>query len=202
MSQSKKFPLRRLNGYSWSVIVAFIFASIAMEYNTYHLSLESTYLSLPLIFIAVYWCEHAACLVRSPDYKLTKIESFNRDLFAISFSFFLACLLSLLFQYNNSDAKGWWGLYIYYIGLYGLVFSFLFSLIALIIPSHKTYTLVFSFIIVSFLSVTKFYPSYVTVVFIGEIDSYFVITCSLLFGHFLFFIGWKLSRLFFKDTSA
>ncbi len=201
MDLLKKIHIRQLNGYSWSIIVAFIFASVAMEYNTDHSLLDSACFTIPLIFIAVFWCEKTAYLMAVPDYRLTKKESFSRDLFLISYSFFLACLLSLLSQHNNSDAKAWWSLYILYIGLYGFLFSFLFSLIAVMISNHKTYTIVFSFIIISVLSIIKFYPPYTSVVYIGKIESYYMITGSLLLGHFLFFIGWKLSRLSRRNTS-
>ena len=137
MGQQKKPQLKRLNKYSWSIIIAFIGATFAMQYHTTDISLMSFFQTLPLIVIVVYWSEKFAHYIKQPEGCLKKIEVFNRDLFILSFSFLLACLISLLFAYNNSDAKGWWPFIIYFITLYGLFYSFIFSIIALLIKNHK-----------------------------------------------------------------
>ena len=97
--------VRGLNGYSWSTIVAFIYINLVMEHNVYRALLLNFILVFPLIIPVIYCCEKSAYLMKIDDCKLTVTDSFKRDLFTIYFSFFLACLLSLLFQYNNPDAK-------------------------------------------------------------------------------------------------
>ena len=110
-----------------------------MQYHTASISFKDIFQTLPLIIIAVYWCEKSAHSIKQPEYNLKNTALFNRDLFILSFGFLLGCLVSLLFAYNNSDAKGWWALIIYFITLYGLLFSVVFSVIALLIKNHKTY---------------------------------------------------------------
>ena len=116
--------------------------------------------------------------------------------FILSFSFLLGCLLSLIFSYNNSDVKGWWTLIIYLITLYGLLFSMLFSAIALLIKNHKKYTIVFALLIIILVSIGDFFPQYIFIPLLGNIDSFYVITCLLLIIHLLVAVNYKIIRLF------
>ena len=196
MDLSKKFQLRQLNGYSWSIIVAFICATFAMQYHTVNIYLMDFFQALPLIIIAVYWGEKSKYSIKQPELNLKNAELFNRDFFILSFSFLLACLISLIFAYDNSDAKGWWVLIIYFITLYGLFFSLVFSVIALLIKNHKIYTMIFSFSIIALVSFGGFFPQDISLPLIGSIDTFFIVTGSLLIIHCLFVIGYKVVQLF------
>ena len=200
MGNSKKFHLRQLNGYSWFIIVAFICATFAMQYHTASISIKDFLQALPLIIAFVFWCEKSAHFIKQPESNLKKTEIFNRDLFILSFSFLLACLISLLFAYDNSDAKGWWVLIIYFITLYGLFFSLTFSILALLIKNHKIYTMIFSLLIIVVVSLGGFFPHDISLPLIGSIDTLFVITGSLLIIHCLFAIGYRVVRLFFNGA--
>jgi len=188
----------KLNRYSWSLIVAFICATIAMQYHTGHITFEGFYLSLPLIVIIVYWCEQRVPLVRMKDCLLTKQESFGRDLFMISYSFVLAGLFSLLFQYNNSDIKGWWPVFFYFNSLVGVLFAFVYSLIALMLPRHKMYVVFSTSIIMILITLLKFWPNNIYFLFIEKVDFYYVIIFSLLIIHVLSVLGYKLYRMLHK----
>lgn len=196
MTTPKKNKLKNLNKYSWSILIAFICATFAMLYRTANISFEGFFQTLPLIIIAVYYCEKLAPLINQPEHNLKKSELFTRDLFILSFSFLLACLLSLIFSYNNSDVKGWWPLIVYFITVYGLFFSVFFSAAALLIKNHKIYTIVFSFLIIVIISMGKFFPPYTFIPLLGNIDTFYAITCSLLIFHCLFVINYKIIRLF------
>ena len=193
MGQPEKNQLRRLklNRYSLSILIMFI-ATFAMQYHTANIFLEGFFQTLPLIVIMVYWCEKSAPLIQQSECYLKKTELFRRDLFILSFSFLLACLISLLFAYDNSDAKGWWPLIIYFITLYGFFFSIIFSIIALLIKNHKTYTIIFSFLIILLVSLGSFFPHYTPLPLLGNVDTFFVITCSLLIVHCSLFIYYRL----------
>ncbi|WP_051555258.1 hypothetical protein [Legionella fairfieldensis] len=201
MGQSK-IQLRQLNEYSWSVILAFICATLAMQYHTASIHIKDFFQVLPLIIVFISWCEKSAYFIKQPESNLKKTEIFNRDTFILSFSFLLACLISLLFAYDNSDAKGWWVLIVYFITLYGLFFSLIFSLIALLIKNHKIYTMIFSSLIVALISLGNFFPHYISLPLIGNVDTFFVITGSLLIVHCLFAMGYKVVRLFFNTRRA
>ena len=173
----------------------------AMQYHTANISFQGFFQTLPLIILAVYWCEKSVHYIKQPESGLKKIELFNRDLFILSFSFLLACLISLLFAYNNSDAKGWWPLIIYFVTLYGLLYSFAFSIIALLIKNHKIYIIAFSFLIILLISLGRFFPQYLPVPLLGRVDIFFVVTFILLIAHCLFAIGFKLAGLFSNTRS-
>lgn len=195
MGWQKKTQLRLLTAYSWFIIVAFICATFAMQYHT-ALSLKDFFQALPLIVVFVFWCEKSAHLIKKSNCHLNKKEIFNRDLFTLNLSFLLASLISLLFAYDNSDAKGWWVLIIYFFSLYGLFYSLIFSIIALLIKNHKIYTMIFSSLIIALVSLGKLFPSYTSLPLIGRIDTFFVITGSLLVAHCFCAIGYKAARLF------
>ena len=194
MTTTQKNKRKNLNKYSWSLLVAFICAVFAMHYNTANISFVDFFQTLPLMIIAVYCCEKLAPLINQPEQNLKKSKLFTRDLFILSFSFLFACLLSLIFSYNNSDARGWWSLIILFITLYGLLFSICFSAIALLIKNHKAYTIIFSFIIIVLVSTGQFLPRYTFLPLVGNIDTSYVTTCSLLIFHCLFAISCTIIR--------
>ena len=192
----KSNQLKNLNKYSWSILFTFICATFVMFYRTANISFEGFFQTLPLIIIAVYYCEKLAPLIGQPEHNLKKSELFTRDLFILSFSFLLSCFISLIFSYNNSDVKGWWPLIIYFISLYGLFFSVFFSAVALLIKNHKTYTIVFSLLIIVLISMGKFLPHHMFIPLLGNIDTFYIATCLLLICHFLFAINYKIIGLF------
>ena len=200
MGQPKKIRLG-LNGYSWSILVAFICAAFAMQYHTASISFKDFFQALPLIIVAVYWCQKSAHFTSQPENNLKKSELFKRDLFLLSFSFLLASLISLLFAYDNSDARGWWVLITYLFSLYGLLFSLTFSVIALLIKNHKIYTIIFAFLIVGLVSFGNFFPHYTLLPLLGNIDTFFVIAGSLLIAHCLLAIGSKIIELFLNNKT-
>jgi len=201
MTKTQKNKLRNLNRYSWSLLLVFICAAFAMHYNTANSSFADFFQTLPLIIIAVYYCEKLTPLVNQPEHSLKKSKLFTRDLFILSFSFLFACLLSLIFSYNNSDARGWWSLIIYFITIYGLLFSICFSVIALLIKNHKAYTVIFSLIIIVLVSMEPFLPHYIFIPLVGNIETFYVTTCSLLILHCLFTISYKIIRIFQSEKT-
>ncbi|HVT62844.1 MAG TPA: hypothetical protein VHD33_05075 [Legionellaceae bacterium] len=196
MARPKKNQLENLNKYSWCILIAFICAASVMQYHVAHVSFEGFLQTLPLIVLAVFWCEKSASLINQPEEHINKTELFIRDSFILSYSFLLAGLLSLILAYDNSDVKGWWPLIIYLITLYGLFFSLIFSIIAFLIKNHKIYTIIFSLLIILLVSLGKFLPTYLPIPLIRDVDTFFAITGSLLIVHCLFAIGYKIARLF------
>ncbi len=194
MTTHKKNKLNNLNGYSWSILIAFICALFAMHYHTANISFAGIFQTLPLIIIAVYYSEKLAPLISQSEHSLKKSRLFTRDVFILSFSFLFACLLSLIFSYNNSDARGWWPLIIYFITLYGVLFSLFFSAVALLIKNHKGYTIIFALIIIALVSMGQFFPSYTFIPMLGDIETFYVITCSLFILHCLFTVGYTTIR--------
>lgn len=167
-----------------------------MSYQTANTSFDGFIQTLPLIIIFIFWSEKSEPLIKRTESNLKKAQIFNRDTFILSFSFLLGCLISLLFAYDNSDAKGWWVLIIYFISLYGLIFSLIFSGIALLIKNHKAYILVFSFLIIGLSIFGKIFPRYTFIPSLGYIDTLYVITGALLIIHCLFAINCKVIHAF------
>jgi hypothetical protein len=195
MKEPHQIKIKSLNRYSWSLIFTFICATLAMEYHTARVSFEEFFQTFPLIIILVYWCQKSAFLITLPECKLKKIELFRRDLFISNFSFLLGCLISLILAYDNSDAKGWWPLILYFLAAYGLVFSAIFSTIAQLIKNHKTYTIIFSILLITLISLGNFFPRYIPIPYLGSIDIFYLMTCTLIIVHLLFSITCKIISL-------
>lgn len=104
---------------------------------------KAFYLSSPIIIIVIIWSEITNFLHNSNKVALTKIEAFNQDLFLLTFSLISGELLSFLFQFKNVDLLGWWPVVIDLMAIYGFLFAFVFSLIALGLDNHKKYTFVY-----------------------------------------------------------
>ena len=192
---------KNINKFSWILIFSFICATFAMQNYSGGISSEGFFLLLPMISIMVFWSQKSAHLLALPDFKLKKNDVFNRDLFTICFSLIVAELLSLLFQYNNSDTRGWWVLFIYFAGACDFIFALIFSLIGLILPHHRRYMIIFAYLIFLTFVFSKFWPHYVSILFFGEIDTFFVIMCALISMHFLFFICCKLIKWVYENFS-
>ena len=62
--------------------------------------------------------------------------------------------------------------------------------------------MIFSFLIILLISLGNFFPHYIPVPLLGNIDVFFVITGLLLIVHFLFAIGFKIAGLIFNANSS
>lgn len=139
--------MHRFNIFTWLIVIIYLTVIATMQYFSPAFSFENIYISLPLI-VALIICSENTRSIQIPDNDLTKTERFFQDCFLISYSFIAGNLLSLLFQYNNSDVLGWWPITIYFSSLIGVLFAIMFSLFAIMLNIHKKYTLVYSVILV------------------------------------------------------
>lgn len=137
----------RLNLCSWVLLVIYLIVLITMEYFSPRFSFESIYYSVPLITAWILWSEKTTLIIKKSDSQSTIREQFSRDLFLISFSIISGYLVSLLLQYDNSDLLAWWPIVIYLISIFGLIYAFLFSLIATLLNHHKKYIYVCCFVV-------------------------------------------------------
>jgi hypothetical protein len=183
----------RFNKYSWIVALVYIAIIVTIECHSYLVPWQGLYLTSPIIFIFILWSERITPILKKDERAINKTESFNRDLFLINFSFILEELLSFPVQYNNPDA-GWWPLVFWFITLFGFLFAFAFSLIALMIDSHKRYTFIFSILIIllipplSFLAYAMPFPIFANHYF------FYVVTGSLLGLHLTLALGYRIIR--------
>ncbi len=195
MTTTLKSNIKNFNIYSWSIVISFVCAILAMRSGTNGISYIDFLQTSPLIILAVICSEKLAPLVNQPDANLRNSQLFKRDLFVLSLSFLLGCLISLVFSYNNSDAKGWWPLIIFFTTIYGVLFSIFFSIIAILIKNHKQYTLLFALIIFTLVLMANFFPHYTFIPFLGNIETFYVIIGSLLIFHCLFAVICKIMRV-------
>lgn len=184
----------RFNIYSWVIFIIYLTVVTTMEYFSYKFSLESIYSSLPLIMAFIFWSERTTLAIQKHDGSITKKEEFNRDLFLISFSFISGNLLSLLFQYNNSDTLGWWPLAIYFISAFGILFATIFSLIALMLNSHKGYTLICSLVLILNLMFISFMMHLDLLSIFAKSETFYIIFLLLMGIHLMLCLIYKASR--------
>lgn len=175
----------RFNIYSWLIFLIYLTVVTTMEYFSYKFSWERIYFSIPLLVAFIFWSERVAVITKKHDGSLTKTEGFIQDLFLISFSFISGNLLSLLFQYNNSDTLGWWPLGIYFISAFGILFAIIFSLIALMLNNHKKYTLIYSLVIILNLMFISFMMHLDRLSIFAKFETFYIIFLLLIGIHLL-----------------
>lgn len=176
----------RLNRYSWILTALYLVLVCIMEYSSYKFSMEIIYLTAPIIGAFIFWSEETTILIQKSDSTLTKREAFARDLFLISFGFISGYFLYLMFEYNNSDVRGWWPLAIYFIAVQGLTFAFVFSLSATTLGEHKKYTLFFVGVLMLFLSSMDFLSPLYPLSIFNQSTAYYVGLLILIGLHLLF----------------
>jgi hypothetical protein len=185
----------RLNRYSWLLIIVFIGVIFSMEYPFFdHHNPFEGLISAPVIIVALYWSQKAGYLSQCDEGRTTKNKAFFRDVYVISYSFVLGILLSLLFEHNNADARGWWPFIVGWLTIYGFLFASLFSCIAMLLNKHKNYTGIFAVGIVLSCSFMNFFPRYITILYFGKVDFFTAFITLLLGMHLLFSISYRILR--------
>lgn len=175
-----------LNIFSWVILVTYLCVSFIMQVYPSGVSLEGPLFTLPVICLMMYWSEKKACLLKKHDSKLTKKNKFQRNFFIIFFAINIGSFISLIFQYNNSDIRGIWPISTYFTFFCSIAFSLLFSIISYALPIRKSYLVAFSFVIFTIFSISKFWPYYMAVPYIGQINFYTVVMMLLILIHLLF----------------
>lgn len=175
-----------LNPYSVLLVVVFVCTSASMQYHISQFSVGGVFLVLPLIVLAILGSGKIMQLKES-HHEITLENDFYRDIFLISYSFLIASLISLLPEYDNSEAREWWGISVYYVSLIGIMFSWFFAYFNRVLRGHKIYTNIFSLVVFIAFSLPKFWPAYVPVIFIGEISFFWFMIFFLCVLHLLCF---------------
>lgn len=165
-----------------------------MEYFSYQFSMEQIYNSFPLTLMFILWSEKTTDAIQRNDGSKTKIERFRLDFFLISYSFIFGDLISLIFQYNNSDALGWWPIGNCIVSAFGLIFAFIFSLIAMLLNNHRKYTALYSIIIITSLIIISFMMYLDPLSVYAQSKAFYMIFFMLLALHFVFCVGYKAIR--------
>lgn len=185
------------NKFSWIIIITFLFSWFSMEYYSGSNVMEGLIISLPLVCIVIYMSEKGSSL----KYQTTILSVLNREFIIISTSFFFGTLLSLIINYDNTDLRGWWPLYLYVFFIISLGFSLFYILISWIFSFHnEKYNYFFSSILVLALVSPRFLPLYVTIDSIGKIYTLTVLLFTLILTHMLILGSLKLLNRISKPT--
>jgi hypothetical protein len=181
-----------INKYSWFLLAIYTSVIFIMNYHTYIVSLEGFYLTIPLIIGVIIWSEKTSSIINKATRTKSIEEIFQQDLFLISYSFILGSLLSFIFNFNNSDVRGWWPMALYIITYFGVLFAFIFSLSGKILNNHKKYTFAFFYLIIVLIPLLSFLPYIWPFSIYGKRD-FFYEAMSLLLGiHLLCCLGQKI----------
>lgn len=187
--------LKQINRYTCLIIICYLSGTLAMEYQSYKLSVpfEGIFMTLPLVLAFIYWSQKNNKLLFLSGSEITKKEGFKIDLFLITTSFLLAGFVSLMMDLNNSDLRSFWPFFIFFISVFGFIFSLIYSLSGLVFnESHKKYTLFFSVAIMSIYSLLSVFPRRIGVFNLVEIETFYVIPILLLLLHLGFILGFQL----------
>ena len=173
------------NKYSWILFLTYISVIFTMQYQATSGSWESIYMTSPLIVSFIFWSEKINFLIQKSSITLEKSDSFRVDFFLISFSFLLGELLSFLFQFNNTDLRGWWGLALSFVTAYGILFSLIYSLFARLIDNHRKYTYIFSLMLIFWILVDSLLTYGMPLSFFALDEAFYGFTGVLIIIHIL-----------------
>ncbi len=180
--------------FSSIILIIYVVVLSLMNENTTKNIMEDISITLPVVFFLIFFLFINRNIFHLKA-NLSIKESFNYDLLVINYSYILAALIEALFEYNNSDAKAWWGIALVLNTIIGLIFSLYFSLLALMIGKHKKYTYFFSFILLITFSFQHFYSAYIYIPQIGNLSVFWVLFLFLFLFHFIYVVAFS---LFFK----
>lgn len=184
----------RLNRYSIALIFVYLLAIVVMEYGTSSHWSEGLIKTGPLILAMVIWSE---ILTTRLTYKtpVSIADSFHRDFFIINYATLFAFIASLLGEYNNIDAKGWWTFLIIVAELYGMIIGFVSASCALLLDrQHFRYTLIFALILFINFSTLKLMPASVHTIALGNIGIFPLCTIILLSVHAIICLSYRFSK--------
>lgn len=190
--------LKQINRYTWLIIICYLSGILAMEYQSYKISVpfEGVFMTLPLVLFFIYWSQKNNKLLLLNGSEITKKDEFKIDLFLITTSFLLAGFVSLLMDFNNSDLRAFWPFYIFFISVFGFIFSLIYSLSGHFFKvNHKKYTLFFSVAITSIYSLISVFPRRIGGLNLVEIETFYAISILLLSLHLGFILGFQLKQL-------
>lgn len=184
----------QLNRYSIALICVYLLAFLSMEHGYSANWGEELATTLPLIIAIVVWSELSTTRLSYKKLVSTQ-DSFHRDFFIINYATLFAFIVSLIGEYNNTDAKAWWTLLIAITELYGLVFGFIFALLALMLNrQHFRYTLIYAGVLLITFSTLKFMPPYIHAIILGDISIFLACAFIFLSAHTLICIGYRFSK--------
>ncbi|HAU0661265.1 TPA: hypothetical protein JBG89_11585 [Legionella pneumophila] len=194
--------LKKINRYTWLIIVCYLSGTLAMEYQTYKFSgpLEGVFMTFPLVMAFIYWSYKNNKIFLLNSSEMTKKEAFKTDLFLISTSFLLAGFLSLMMDLDNSDLRAFWPFLIFFISIYGFIFSLIYALSGLFLnENHTKYTLFFASAIMLIYSLISFLPRKIGLLNGGEIEVFYALSIILLFLHLVFILGFQVKMRLLKN---
>ncbi|MFC3909143.1 hypothetical protein ACFORL_08650 [Legionella dresdenensis] len=132
----------------YSIYLINIYTAFVLINNHFNvIRLEDISLTLPLIIGICVWSYNTLPLIRKAH--TNKIEAFRRDLFLIFYSIIAAEMFSFLIHYSNVDIRSWWVFTLYYFSLIGIIYSLIYSIIAIALEQHhKKYTFFIFYLII------------------------------------------------------
>ena len=193
--------MKKLNRYSWLIIIFYLSGTLTMESLTYNSSVhfEGIYITLPIVLAFIYWSQKTSNILFMSGSKTKKSDRFKIDLFLITTSFLLAGLLSLIMDLNNIDLRGFWPFLIILISVYGFFFSAIYSISGLISnKNHKNYTLIFASSIILIFSLLRFFPKNIRFSNLIEIESFYALSIILLLINLVLMFVFYLKERMYK----
>ncbi|RUR14084.1 hypothetical protein [Legionella sp. km772] len=179
---------KKINRYSWGIIVFYLSGTLIMEYQTHQYSVpfEGIFITTPLILAFIFWSQKSSDYLLSIDNAYSSSDGFKVDLFLITTAFLVTGCISLITEINNVDLRGFWPFYLFFISVYGFIFSLTYSEISLQFKvKHKNYTLCFSAIIVLLYSLLFLFPKHNFLFDLVGIEPFYGLLLIMIGIHFL-----------------
>ena len=194
--------VKRINRYSWSIIVFYLSGTLFMEYQThpYSVPFEGLLITAPLIGAFIFWAQKTSGYLASIKKQYASHDGFKVDLFLITTTFLITGCISLITEINNVDLRGFWPFYLFFISIYGFVFSLNYSIISIQIKvEHTKYTLCFSSIIALLFSALMLLPKHNLIRDLIGIDPFYGVFFIMILIHLLICFMFNMKRSIAKN---
>ena len=103
-------------------------------------------ISLLITLFGVFSVEKSTILFEKFSNSFSSKDNFQYDFYVMNALVIAITFFYIFWERNNTDMKAWWIYAEVIFVMYGVIFSFLYALIGMLLKPHRLYTLVFSLV--------------------------------------------------------
>lgn len=185
------FPF--FNLYSLCLISAY-FIYFILNALDYFFPVSDLLITLPLIWGFSIWSSHRVSYKEEIKNELDKQNAFYKDLFLINYGFVISTLISFDIRFANTDIRGWAPFILYFSGIFGFFYAYVYSLFSILLKSHQKYTRAFFLLICLFEISINLTAYYSPLSFYRSDKFYYSCIGSILLIHIMVCIAFKSVR--------
>jgi hypothetical protein len=174
----------KFNVISFLILFLYLCTWFAMQYQSNANPYEELLTTLPLVFFMLFCCAMLSPLLKKE--RVTKLQVYLRDFLLYFLAFFIGTLMIIILNYQNSDVRGWWIFYLYYMLLIDSICSVIYSsILSFIKYRNLVYSYASSLLVIFCFILINYLPQRIDIFFVRHIEVFYLVTLAFLLFHFL-----------------